>query len=488
MMMTTKALCLFRQNLRMADNPPLYHALRHHDTLHPLFMFDGQHYAGKALGGAQGWWLHQALVSLDVAFKSLGHGLYILSTSPDSQVEDLIQYCHTHEIKAIYTERRWEPMEREFEDALGNACAKASIALKLYNASLLQDASDGTKDDGTPYQVFTPYWKKQRPVVEECLGDALPAPNEASIARVEAPYGTKAIDALGLMPDIPWYTTMATEWDVSEHGARQHLNRFINKAVHLYDEQRNYPAIEGTSRLSPYLHHGLISVGQVYRSTLEAISTLSKPDEQENAQVFLSELGWREFAHHQLYYFPHTVDSSLREKYQNFPWQPNANHLRAWQRGQTGFPIIDAAMRQLWQTGWMHNRLRMVVGSFLVKHLLQPWQEGEAWFWDTLLDGDLASNTFGWQWVAGCGADASPYFRVFNPISQSEKFDKQGEFIRRWVPELKHVSNEFIHTPWEMTQERQRRSKVEIGVDYPAPIITHEAGRKQALAAYQTIK
>jgi deoxyribodipyrimidine photo-lyase len=486
--MMTVALCLFRQNFRMTDNPPLHHALQEHDTLHPLFMFDGSTYAGKPLGGAQGWWLHQALLALNASLNALGHGLYILTSTPESKVKDLITYCQQHGITAIYTEQRWEPTERNFETALRQACTHANISLYLYNASLLQVAHEGTKEDGSPYLVFTPYWKKQKPLIEASLPACLPAPTKATLSKVEAPCGKEAIHALGLMPTVSWYTTISTTWDVSEAAAQHHLKQFVHHALHRYDEQRNFPAQPGTSRLSPYLHHGLISVRQVYTTTLEAIETLSKPVEKNNAHVFLSELGWREFAHHQLYYFPHTMESSLKEKYQAFPWKPNADYLQAWQQGKTGFPIVDAAMRQLWHTGWMHNRLRMVVGSFLVKHLLQPWQDGEAWFWDTLLDGNVAANTFGWQWVAGCGADASPYFRVFNPISQSEKFDKEGHFIREWVPELRHVSNEYIHTPWEMNTERQRRSQVLLGVDYPYPIISHEAGRKQALEAFKAIK
>jgi deoxyribodipyrimidine photo-lyase len=291
---------------------------------------------------------------------------------------------------------------------------------------------------------------------------------------------TEPLDALGLLPAIPWDNQFYTQWTPGETAAQHALDQFIDNGLGQYKQERNRPDKLGTSRLSPYLHFGELGIADVWhriRQHVETNPSISKPD----VDTYLSELGWREFAQYLLWHFPHTLHHPLRETFARFPWQDNDNALKTWQQGQTGYPIVDAGMRQLWATGWMHNRVRMIVGSFLVKHLRLPWQAGAAWFWDTLVDADAAANTMGWQWSAGCGADAAPYFRVFNPVLQGEKFDPQGQYVRRWLPELRDVPTKTIHKPWE--------SKLALlGKDYPLPMVDHATARADALAAFQTLR
>ena len=289
-----------------------------------------------------------------------------------------------------------------------------------------------------------------------------------------------ALSALSLLPEVDWATGLSAEWQPGCAGAQGALERFLSESVHRYGEGRDRPAERWTSSLSPHLHFGEISLRQI-ASALRQVRG-------EGASSFLRELGWREFSHHLLYHFPHLDQHPLREQFASFPWCEDRDGLRAWQIGQTGYPLVDAGMRQLWQTGWMHNRVRMVVGSFLVKDLLIDWRRGAEWFWDTLVDADLANNSMGWQWVAGCGADAAPFFRIFNPISQGEKFDQEGAYVRRWVPELAQVPSRYIHAPWRAPDHVLRTAGVTLGSDYPEPIVDHAFARQRALDALQKSK
>ena len=281
------------------------------------------------------------------------------------------------------------------------------------------------------------------------------------------------------MPTIPWAAGLRKNWTPGEKGAQKLLARFLDDSLMRYPEDRNHPAVVGSSRLSPYLHFGEISPRQIWHAVHKHATRHRQPGLLHGADVYLKEIGWREFAHHLLYHFPKTPADPLRPAFEKFPWRKNKEALRRWQKGMTGYPIVDAGMRELWATGWMHNRVRMIVGSFLVKDLLLAWQEGARWFWDTLVDADLANNTLAWQWVAGCGADAAPYYRVFNPTLQGEKFDAEGSYVRKWVPELKNVPAKFIHKPWTLKARP---------AGYPEPIVDHGAARTHALAAFRQIR
>jgi len=287
---------------------------------------------------------------------------------------------------------------------------------------------------------------------------------------------------LGLLPEISWHEPIEAAWKVGEEAARRRLTKFVEGSVNAYSSDRDVPGVDGTSALSPHLHFGEISPRQVAAAVSKAAG------DSHGAKVYLSEIGWREFAHYLLHHFPDTVEKPLKPDFERFPWEPDAQLLKKWQRGQTGYPIVDAGMRQLWKTGWMHNRVRMIVASFLIKHLLQPWQRGAEWFWDTLVDADLASNTLGWQWTAGCGADAAPFFRIFNPMTQGEKFDPEGDYVRRWVPQLGDLPVRYIHQPWTAPSAILARCGVSLGVDYPEPIVDHKQARARALLAYDKMR
>jgi deoxyribodipyrimidine photo-lyase len=293
------------------------------------------------------------------------------------------------------------------------------------------------------------------------------------------------LEELGLEPKINWAEGFRTVWQPGETGASSKLNRFLAEAFDNYPEQRNRPDLAGTSRLSPHLHFGEVSPRQVWHGLARLASKRGVASDKWRGSQFLAEIGWREFAHHLLFHFPNTPTEPLRADFKNFPWRKNEAWLRAWQTGRTGFPIVDAGMRELWATGWMHNRVRMIVASFLVKDLLMAWQEGARWFWDTLVDADLAQNTLGWQWTAGCGADAAPYFRVFNPVSQGEKFDPHGDYVRRWCPELSRLPDQWLHRSWEASPEILSKTGVVLGRNYPEPIVSHAIAREVALEAYQ---
>jgi deoxyribodipyrimidine photo-lyase len=295
----------------------------------------------------------------------------------------------------------------------------------------------------------------------------------------------KSVDlaALKLEPTLDWANGFTAHWNLGEEGATRRLHRFINHGLKGYSRGRDHPAIDGTSRLSPYLHFGEISPHQVW-------DAVQKPRSRSRQAVdrYCTELGWREFSHHLLFHFPHTPEQPLRKDFKAFPWIYDRRALWAWQRGRTGFPIVDAGMRQLWRIGWMHNRVRMIVASFLVKDLLIPWVQGAMWFWDTLVDADLGNNTLGWQWVAGCGADAAPYFRIFNPVSQGERFDPEGDYVREWVPELAKLPKKWIHRPAEAPPEVLAKANVEIGMNYPKPLVDHAEARQRALKAFEKVK
>jgi deoxyribodipyrimidine photo-lyase len=385
---------------------------------------------------------------------------------------------------AVYWSRRYEPAVIARDAEVKDALHAEGVDAQSYNVALLHEPWTIKNQSGRAFQVFTPFWK-------HCLAKDDPPAPLAAPKRLPAPASwpkSVRLDSLNLLPAIKWDTGISAAWQPGEAGATECMKRFFADAFDSYTTGRNRPDLRGTSRLSPYLHFGEISPRQIWHALGRMAAKHSLPLAHWRGSQFLAELGWREFAHHLLYHFPHTPTEPLRGEFAAFPWARHQAALRAWQKGQTGFPIVDAAMRELWTTGWMHNRARMIVASFLVKDLLIPWQEGARWFWNTLVDADLAQNTLGWQWTSGCGADAAPYFRVFNPTTQGQKFDPDGEYVRRWVPELAKLPTKWIHQPEAGPPEILLHSGIKLGRTYPAPIVSHSMARNAALAAYERIK
>ena len=385
---------------------------------------------------------------------------------------------------AVYWNRRYEPAVIARDATIEETLLAKGLAVESFNGALLNEPWTIQNQSAKPFQVFTPFWR-------HCLAQPDPAGPLPTPKHLSAPAKwpqSVPLDELELEPKISWADGMHAAWQPGEAGATDSLKLFLTKAFDDYSVQRNRPDVTGTSRLSPHLHFGEISPRQVWHGLRRLAAKRGLPVEKWRGSQFLAEVGWREFSHHLLYHFPHTPTEPLRANFKQFPWRKNAVFLKAWQQGRTGYPIVDAGMRELWATGWMHNRVRMIVASFLVKDLLLPWQEGARWFWDTLVDADLAQNTLGWQWTAGCGADAAPYFRVFNPTSQGEKFDPQGDYVRRWCPELSKLPTGYIHAPHEAPVDVLPRPGVEPGRTYPQPIVNHAVAREVALEAFARIK
>lgn len=471
-MTNNKTLVWFRQDLRTKDNPALDYACELGDII-PVYILDTDCDEQFAMGGASRWWLHHSLVALN---KALSGNLLIRQGNPAEILTALVTETGCN---AVVWNRCYEPWQIARDKSL-KAALSALTQVKSFNASLLWEPMKVLKKDGTPYRVFTPYYRKGCLVAESPrypLPQATPRFAQHSLALGE-------VEDLALMPNIAWYTTMETEWEPGEDGAWSHLKTYLNDAALQYKSARDVPSVSGTSRLSPHLHFGEISPHQVWYAVQEKFGGM----DNEHIDCFLSELGWREFSYYLLYHFPTLPVENFNDKFNRFPWRQDEAALSRWQQGQTGVPIVDAGMRQLWQTGYMHNRVRMIVGSFLVKNLLLDWRLGERWFWDTLLDADLAANSASWQWVAGSGADAAPYFRVFNPVLQGEKFDKQGEYVSQYCPELRKLPPKYIHQPWQAPSHILQACGITLGVDYPAPIVDLKASRQRALDAFATTK
>jgi deoxyribodipyrimidine photo-lyase len=465
----------FRQDLRLADNPALTAALKGGGPVIPLYIWAPEEEGEWPPGGASKWWLHQSLRVLQSALAKAGSRL-ILRRGPTLQT--LREILSEFSGAGVFWNRRYEPVVRDRDAAIKNALQEENYIVESFNAALLHEPWTISNKAGKPFQVFTPFWR-------HCLTLPEPAEPLLSPARIPRPARWPISDPLErfqLSPVPDWAGGLRERWQPGESGAGNQLAVFLREAFENYVEGRNRPAAPGTSRLSPHLHHGEISPRQIWHS-------LRKLDLSGwRSSQFVSELGWREFSHHLLYYFPKTPTEPLRAEFSRMRWRRNHQWLEAWQRGRTGYPLVDAGMRELWATGWMHNRVRMVVASFLVKDLLIGWQEGARWFWDTLVDADLAQNTMGWQWVAGCGADAAPFFRIFNPVNQGEKFDPEGLYIRRWIPELAALPDEWVNKPHLAPPPVLERAQIQLGRDYPQPLVSHAIAREIALEAYQKIK
>jgi deoxyribodipyrimidine photo-lyase len=378
--------------------------------------------------------------------------------------------------------RRYEPAVLQRDAAIKKALKEQSLVAESFNGSLLHEPWEIETGASRPYQVFTPFWNACLKLPEAT--DPRPSPRGIP-APARWPKSLR-LDELDLEPSIDWTAGIRESWSPGERGAHARLEAFLSQNINEYETQRDRPDCAGTSGLSPHLHFGEISPRRIWHAVAQHVATQGKSS-HDGCTRFLTEIGWREFAHHLLYHFPQTPIRPLREQFVDFPWRRDSKSLRAWQSGLTGYPLVDAGMRQLWRTGWMHNRVRMVVASFLVKHLLLPWQDGAKWFWDTLVDADLANNTLGWQWSAGCGADAAPYFRIFNPVAQGQKFDPNGDYIRRWIPELAQLSAKFVHQPWTAPPEVLLAARVILGRTYPRPIVDHREARQRALEAFASL-
>jgi deoxyribodipyrimidine photo-lyase len=471
----------FRLDLRLTDNPALTAAIQRGGPVIPVFIWAPAEEDGWPPGSASRWWLHQFLEALAAALGARGSRLILRRGASLEILRELVRETGAG---AVFWNRRYEPALTARDSVVKEALRAEDLTAESFNSALLFEPWHITNKSGRPFQVFTPFWR-------HCLAledPALPAPAPRSWpAPVHWP-ATDPLASLALEPRLDWAAGMRAAWKPGEAGAAAGLRRFCESAFAAYGEARNRPDVVGTSRLSPHLHFGELSPRQVWHTLRSHAEQRSLTTATWRGSQFLAEVGWREFAHHLLFHFPHTPTEPLRPEFAGFPWRKDAAWLQAWQRGRTGYPIVDAGLRELWSTGWMHNRVRMIVASFLVKDLLLDWREGARWFWDTLVDADLASNTLGWQWTAGCGADAAPYFRVFNPVSQGEKFDPNGNYVRRWVPELAELPVTLVHRPWEAPAGLLARAKIRLDETYPRPIVSHAIAREVALETWARLK
>ena len=473
------ALIWLRRDLRLADNPAMIAASQHRHCI-PVYVHNPADEGDWAPGAASRWWLHHSLKALSASLDKAGSRLIIRSTH--DTLDCLRAIISETGAEALYWNRVYEPGLIKRDQTIKLALREDGLAVHSLNAALLREPWEVTRRDGGHYRAFTPFWRalSAMPPIAPEPAPELPAPPPAW------PKG-QPVESLGLLPGIPWDRHFHDQWRPGEAGANAALETFLESALQGYDDARDRPGQAGTSRLSPHLHWGEISPRQIRAAVTRQQQETVLPD--HDVESFLSEVGWREFAHHLLYHFPHMPQDPLDARFRHFPWAADtADALRAWERGRTGIPIVDAGMRELWAIGWMHNRVRMIVGSLLTKNLRIPWQTGEAWFWDTLVDADLASNSMGWQWIQGCGADAAPYFRIFNPVRQGERFDPEGHYVRRWVPELRALPDKYLHSPWSAPEQVLREAGVRLGDTYPRPLVDLATSRKDALAAYQDIR
>ena len=433
-------------------------------------------------GAASRWWIHHSLQSFSDHLRAAGNALIIRLGNTLEVLSNLLEeFPHSH----VFWNQSCEPMGQEIDRNLLTFLETEQIEGHGFHGNTLVDPATILNQTHKPYRVFTPFWNRLQSTVS--LSPPLPAPRILP-PQPSAPPKSIPLDSLQLLPTIDWAEGIRNSWTPGECGAQAALKKFLGNSVNVYAMDRDRPDLPHTSQLSPHLHFGEMSPGRLWQSIQQAKQKNRKVQDRKSYDTYLRQIAWREFAHYLLRHFPHTVHEPLYSTYQTFPWRNNAKSLLAWEQGLTGFPIVDAGMRELWHTGWMHNRVRMITASFLTKDLLLPWQNGAKWFWDTLVDADLANNTMGWQWVAGCGADASPFFRIFNPMTQGIKFDPDGRYIRKWVPELAGLPSKCIHQPWEVPPLLLAEAHITLGETYPHPIIDHAEARNKALLAYRTFK
>lgn len=459
-------------DLRISDNRALAFAAQKTESLLPLFIFDNTSEKWQ-MGRASKWWLYHGLKELKNLYKELGSDLHVEKGDP---LSILIKYVKHFSVTEVHFNLRLEPQKLKRDLYIKGELEKMGVVVSLYNSNHLINPETFLNKSNGPYTVFTPFYQA---IVKthDLTGNVTKKPTK--LKRVASISSCK-IEDLDLLEEKPWENKIGKYWNPTREGAKKLLEKF-SKVVKDYKVNRDFPSIEATSKMSPYLHFGQVSPNEI-------IHFLKNRESKEHVDAFIRQLIWREFGMYFLYHFPEVSDKNWREKFDEFPWKGSKKFLEAWQKGETGYPIVDAGMRELWETGWMHNRVRMIVGSFLIKDLMIHWKEGALWFWDTLVDADLANNTLGWQWVAGSGPDASPFFRIFNPVLQGEKFDPDGVYVKTYLPHLQNVPAEWIHKIWEAPKEVLRASGVELGDNYPKPIVSHEEKRNEALKAYQSLK
>ena len=466
-----------RKDLRVYDNPALVASVENGAVL-PIYILDDTNPGEHKLGSASRIWLQQSLEKLN---KKFNNNLKFFKGNP---IDILANICETEKIYKIFWNRVYEPWSIQRDKKIKDGLKVNGIDISSFNGSLLWEPWEVLKNDGTPYRVFTPYYRRG------CLRAKEPrapmnTPNKFDYYELKKIISIDICN-LNLLPKHNWKDKIIKNWKIGEDEAQERLEEFVHNELDGYKDGRNFPNRKNVSRLSPHIHWGEISPNTIWHRvwSLQQLNT----NKFQDTDTFLSEMGWREFSYYLLFYFPDLPRKNLQTKFDKFSWDNNTSFLKAWKSGQTGYPIVDAGMRELWSTGYMHNRLRMIVGSFLVKNLLLHWHEGEKWFWDCLVDADLASNSAGWQWIAGCGADAAPYFRIFNPITQGLKFDPDGHYIRKFVPEISQLPNKYLFNPWEAPSDVLKKANINLGENYPKPIVDIKISRERALSAFAKLK
>jgi len=477
--MMSPILYWYRQDLRIHDLPGLAAAAATGRPLIPCYILDDRAPGHWRAGAASRWWLHHSLTALAADLERAG-GCLVLRRG--DTIDELLRLARETGARDIFCSRMYEPWAVELEEHLHARCKADGIEVKRHRGVLLHEPETISTQSGGPYKVFTPFWRACVAAGPPVEPKSLPEDTRWSGASV----ASDILPDWQLCPEKPdWASAWRQWWTPGSCGAFDKLQAFLQTGIEDYTDGRDFPALERTSRLSPHLHYGEISPAELWHRVHRAVD--GDPALAGQAKKFLGELGWREFSYHLLHHFPSLPEQPFKEEFGRFPWQAGEQRLRAWQRGETGYPLVDAGMRELWHTGYMHNRVRMIVASFLTKHLLIHWRKGADWFWDTLVDADLANNSASWQWVAGSGADASPYFRIFNPVVQGKKFDCSGAYIRQWIPELADLPDRRIHAPWEAPHGVLEQAGIRLGDTYPRPIVEHKRARENALAAYASL-
>ena len=468
--MTKKAIVWIREDFRIEYNEALATATQNHEHVNALYIYNPKNFDKKR--EAQKWWLSKSLESFKKDLEAFNISLEIVL----GEEMDVFSKIKEKDDITVYWSKVYEPAVIEKGKKIRDLFIKNNVNYKYFKGNILIEFQDVTKDDGTPFKVFTPFWKR----AEQNYLEKVPI-KISKIKKLNKKLNlmNKTIKSKDILPKKDWYKKFEKYWNPSEIEAKNYLKILIKDKIINYSDTRDFPSIDGTSKISPFLKHGQIHVETIWNKCQD-IEIKGK-----GYRKYINELGWREFSHSLINYFPEMLKGNLRKEFDKFPWVENKKYLKAWKEGKTGYPIVDAGMRELSETGWMHNRVRMITASFLVKHLRIHWKEGERYFRNCLLDFNEANNVAGWQWVSGCGADAAPYFRIFNPILQGERFDIKGAYVKKWVPELSAVPEKFIHKPWELDQ---KINNFELGKNYPKPIVNHQKARESALAAFQKIK
>ena len=463
----------FRQDLRLVNNPSLEILSKKVDAIIPIFIIDPK----QKIGSVSKWWLEQSLNSLSDDIEKKNGKLNIFEGDPFNIISSLIL---DKNIGYFYWNRLYDPYSIVRDKKIKSFLKLSDVDCETFNGYLLNEPWEIKNKSGSFFKVFTPYWRHCNDLTRKRkLNKKI---QNIKLFNANITNSKKVTDLKLTNKKLKWTEKINKNWSPGEDNAQLQLKDFLNNKANNYSLGRDRPDQNLTSKLSPYLHFGEISPIDIYSQV-----NFSKKINSINKEKFLAEIGWRDFSYNLLYHYPDMIKNPIQNKFKKFPWLKDNKNLKKWQKGFTGIPIVDAGMRQLYETGWMHNRVRMIVGSFLTKNLLLHWKNGEEWFFDTLVDADIGSNSAGWQWISGCGADASPYFRIFNPILQGQKFDPNGEYVKKYIPQLQNVTNKYIHNPWEMPMENQISCNCRIGKDYPNPIVDLKETRNRALTAFKTI-